>query len=53
MIRGRLIRHTPEITTGTEREQCQTALEEDAAATAQDRMGGYGWQVVLLETSVP
>ncbi len=25
------------------------ALEEDAAATARDRMGGYGWQVVLLE----
>ncbi len=25
------------------------ALEEDAAATSPDRMGGYGWKVVLIE----
>jgi hypothetical protein len=27
----------------------RVALEEDAAATAHDRMGGCGWQVVLIE----
>jgi hypothetical protein len=25
----------------------RVALEEDAAATAQDRMGGYGWLVLI------
>jgi hypothetical protein len=27
----------------------RVALEEDAAATATDRMGGHGWQMVLIE----
>jgi hypothetical protein len=31
----------------------RVALEEDAAATAQDRMGGYGWRVVLTEPNKP
>ncbi len=31
----------------------RVALEEDAAATAQDRMGGYGWRVVLIKPNKP
>jgi hypothetical protein len=31
------------------RRPIRVALEEDAAATARDRMGGCGWQVVLIE----
>jgi hypothetical protein len=27
----------------------RVALEEDAAAASADRMGAYGWQVVLIE----
>jgi hypothetical protein len=27
----------------------RVALEEDAAVTAHDRMGGCGWQVVLID----